>query len=281
MALRVHLARSTDACKLCRQGQKKGAQAPFFSETTRTDGICMTIVLSVKRSAFRRDDQYADEANTEFRKVRPSILSRDKHTCVECGHQSKKGLEVHHKDDNHDNNSPSNLVSMCPLCHACFHIGYVGAKRAGDLIYIPPEYGMAQASLNNLVRQLWVMEGSKDQSIAMMAVQLLARMHKLRVLARRHLGTSDPAMLADILLEMPPDDYAKRRESLSGVFLFPIRDGFRAHAAAAAEASNKTFAPHRWSEQSKKDALKWLSQPGDAHTLADLPELLSAVPDVL
>lgn len=55
----------------------------------------------------------------------PSIASmirqRDRHTCQRCGiNLSGKGrlLHVHHLDGDRLNNDPSNLMSLCVICHS-------------------------------------------------------------------------------------------------------------------------------------------------------------------
>jgi 5-methylcytosine-specific restriction endonuclease McrA len=39
------------------------------------------------------------------------------HACAECG-RSDLDLEVHHIDGNWRNNAWTNLIALCPLCHA-------------------------------------------------------------------------------------------------------------------------------------------------------------------
>ena len=40
------------------------------------------------------------------------------HKCAICGYNEEiEILEVHHKDENHNNNEPSNLCILCPNCH--------------------------------------------------------------------------------------------------------------------------------------------------------------------
>jgi hypothetical protein len=42
--------------------------------------------------------------------------------CKYCGYSRYQGvLEVHHIDENRDNNDPSNLVIVCPTCHVEQH----------------------------------------------------------------------------------------------------------------------------------------------------------------
>ena len=41
-----------------------------------------------------------------------------KHECAVCGYNEElRILEVHHKDEDHNNNDPSNLCILCPNCH--------------------------------------------------------------------------------------------------------------------------------------------------------------------
>ena len=40
------------------------------------------------------------------------------HKCAICGwNEDKRILEVHHIDENHDNNELNNLMILCPICH--------------------------------------------------------------------------------------------------------------------------------------------------------------------
>lgn len=52
----------------------------------------------------------------QWRKLRLTILERDKFTCQSCGIISVV-LEVDHIIPNSDNNDPSNLQSLCRPCH--------------------------------------------------------------------------------------------------------------------------------------------------------------------
>jgi hypothetical protein len=51
--------------------------------------------------------------------LRVRALERDKHTCQKCGSTEK--LEVHHIDENPDNNVIENLVTLCQICHRSHH----------------------------------------------------------------------------------------------------------------------------------------------------------------
>jgi 5-methylcytosine-specific restriction endonuclease McrA len=75
---------------------------------------------------------------TEFKQywknIRKRILTRDKHTCVECGKQRK--LEIHHINDlgfrvtiPERDDSPINLITLCHTCHEAVDEGLVFESR--------------------------------------------------------------------------------------------------------------------------------------------------------
>jgi hypothetical protein len=103
---------------------------------------------------YRRNNPAADEADAEFREAREQIFETDKHSCLYCGVKSKKGMQAHHLDGNHENNRHSNLVTVCPLCHAvfhfCFHVEPGNATTLGKtmMIIVCPE--LRQADINLL-----------------------------------------------------------------------------------------------------------------------------------
>ena len=63
-----------------------------------------------------------------FWKNRLLVLQRDNHTCQCCGCKSdgkRTNLIVcHHIDGDRQNNSPSNLITLCTQCHCSLHKKY-------------------------------------------------------------------------------------------------------------------------------------------------------------
>jgi endogenous inhibitor of DNA gyrase (YacG/DUF329 family) len=62
----------------------------------------------------------ATEYPWEFKVVRKAILERDNYTCMQCGKNAATDaviLEVHHIDYKTINNDPSNLITLCKICH--------------------------------------------------------------------------------------------------------------------------------------------------------------------
>lgn len=203
------------------------------------------ITLSVKRSVFRRDDPTAEMADTGFKAVRQKVLERDKYKCHFCRFHSEKYQEVHHINDDHSDNKDSNLMTVCCLCHQAHHIGLAGVNNSGILIYVD-DMGIGQTELNALTRNLWIGEMSKDKSVKTSSMQMLARLHKLSIEARRVLGTSDPVVLGDYLLNLSEEDYACREEALKGILLLPIRDHFEARINYWAKSVYKSIPPQTW-----------------------------------
>lgn len=87
----------------------------------------------------------------EWKKTRVRILTRDDYTCVYCGYRAEKYQEVHHIDGNHDNNHEENLLTVCPLCHAVFHVGFHAIIREDMLLF---DYSPVDQSMINKVTRL-------------------------------------------------------------------------------------------------------------------------------
>lgn len=215
--------------------------------------------LSVKRSKFRKDDPERDHSDKEFKALRKSILTDNHYTCDFCGFQSKKFQEVHHVDDNHQNNDRSNLVVACPLCHSCHHIGFSGHTERGVLIFLDPDLGIKQTNLNQLIRQLWILEevGNKTQKLG--AISYRSRLYKQTVSARRKIGTSDPSVISEMLLSMDDTAYGNRSKILEGIYYLPLKEGYKNQLKYWCEASQKVIPNDRWLNISVKQASKWHS----------------------
>jgi intracellular multiplication protein IcmJ len=192
----------------------------------------LPIVLSVKRSDWRMKDSHASEADLEFSEVRASILERDDHTCRFCNFRSiptKKGAcwqDVHHLNDDHADNRPDNLVTACPFCHQCFHLGLAGLQRGGTLIWLPE---LRQHELNNLVRALFcaIRTGSEYEGSAKTIYRILeSRSAHLEDVFGE--GASDPGFLGQAMIEMSDAEYANRHEVLASVRLLPKPKRFMA-----------------------------------------------------
>lgn len=182
------------------------------------------LVLSAKRRSWRMQDAHAGEHDRRFDQVRETVLQRDDYTCRFCAFRAVKWQEVHHRDDDHANNKPGNLLTACCFCHQCHHLGLAGVKRRGVIIWCPE---IEQADLNNVCRAIFVAvaNGGVHEGAARSAYSaLLARSSDIE----QALGTvfSNPAAIGQGFLEMTEEQYAARGEQLAGARLLPRMQAF-------------------------------------------------------
>ncbi len=180
------------------------------------------IIMSVKRGTYRNDDPEKEHSDERFKTVRLSVLDKSDYTCHYCEIKSKKYLEVHHKNDDHSCNDESNLLPICPLCHAPFHIGYSGIKKKGVIIYTK---SISQINLNILVRTLWVAQDGNDPKVKDFADNLLSQLRQKERVAKELL-TNDPIMLASQLSNLNDDNYKERESRLDGYLFLPFKEAF-------------------------------------------------------
>lgn len=195
----------------------------------------VSLRLSVKAKNWRMNDDKSSEADAEFQLVRTKVLNRDKYTCLGCGFTASKWQEVHHVNDDHSDNRPDNLVTVCNYCHMCQHIGRAGQMQEAVLVWLPE---ISQAELHHLVRagqvaQRWAetvtMQRNTRADTARSANQiregagrLLATLRERQDEAEERIGTSDLQVLANIMLAMPDDMYDQREDVLHGFRMLPL-----------------------------------------------------------
>lgn len=210
--------------------------------------VLPALVMSAKKSVWRMND-HAGEGDELFRKMRRAVLDASGSTCRFCQMSSMHGIEVHHADDNHKNNSPANLIATCPLCHQIFHIGLAGMHESADIIYCPE---LSQAEINQTALMIWMITEaeqnaaqSPEQVQAHLRLNILAKSLGAALGARRgtlmlrfkeylagtdfppellakvrldHLG---PGLFSNILMGLSESDHARRGALLGGVRVYP------------------------------------------------------------
>lgn len=240
------------------------------------------LVLSAKRKVWRMDD-HAGEGDKEFKIARGAVLDASDYVCVFCGLQSGKYQEVHHADDDHKNNAPSNLFCSCPLCHQVFHIGLAGMKEGGEIVYMPE---LEQAELNQLALVMWLVTETevsqfKDPAHALLFTRLAGRAKTIEGALGNRRGTVllrlkealkntsfpqtlldrikpahlSPSMFSNVLMSLSDDDYEKRKDLLGGLRLFPSATRFRERIAHWNAEQGGTLPAHAWYKIVPEDAL--------------------------
>jgi intracellular multiplication protein IcmJ len=181
----------------------------------------LPLQLSVKRGEFRSGDAKTAVADQQLRSVRPTVLSRDKMTCVACGYKVliPAHLDVHHKDDDHTNNDGENLASLCHACHPVNHIGESSsnagfAESLGDqaIIGFIPE--ISQADLSILQRTIGA--ALHDPDLKDVARQILKAITARSDLTKDSFGTWFASDFAGALAQLKDQEYAERQVPLEG-----------------------------------------------------------------
>ena len=67
---------------------------------------------------MKRQKQYQYHQFSDY--YRSIAFHNHKHQCEKCKTKDEK-LEVHHKDENRNNNIPENLMLVCHTCHLKIH----------------------------------------------------------------------------------------------------------------------------------------------------------------
>lgn len=159
------------------------------------------------------------------------VWERDRCKCYFCNFESKKHQEIHHLNDDHEDYSMDNLVTICPLCHQSFHLDNA---NGGKIIWLPE---FTQQELNYICRALFIALEDYDQKekdgVEPVGFTKLARVIENSLWNRALIvdqqfqnGASEPATFAGALLNMTPEDYAKRYSFLKPFKILPVRARF-------------------------------------------------------
>lgn len=165
------------------------------------------------------------------------VLQRDRYTCQFCGFQAKLFQDVINIDNDYSNNRLTNLVTACCFCAQCFFVESVGVGGygGGTLIYLPE---LTQSELNGLCHVLFcaITNDTGYKSTA----QNIYRNFKFRsqsVEDKYGEGTSDPAILGQLIIDSGVKDKEVLDKIFNNVRLLPSRAKFRKqieHWAASA-----------------------------------------------
>lgn len=192
----------------------------------------LPLALAVHPSSWRLDGPGIEED------VAAQVFERDRHTCRFCGLWAAGHQEIFHLDGDHARSEPGNLVTACPLCHDCQHLGRDNIEQEFAVIWLPE---VSQPMLNHVARAVHVVLHAHDEPAHMAerprtdTPRLRAAFGTYRALAdrmghaRRRIGTTSPRELGAALIGLPPAASARRAELTSGLRLLPrgrlSRDG--------------------------------------------------------
>jgi len=69
------------------------------------------------------------------KKLKHRIKTRDGFFCKICG-KAKKTLDIHHIDENKENNTPENLITVCHSCHSSFHNNPIFKEKDNQSLFV-------------------------------------------------------------------------------------------------------------------------------------------------
>lgn len=204
-------------------------------------------LFGVKRQMWRKDDEHAHLADAAFAPVRDSVIKRDNYTCRYCSFKAAKYQEVHHFDNNHSNNDPNNLLTVCNLCHQVHHIGVCGMRNAGFLAAIPE---LTQTEVNHIARAYFVTQvisndqNTKDKLTGLYAL-MRARADTLK--SAFSVDISSPLLFAEILSVCDEDMFNKRATLMESLRLVPTKEAFHPGQLEYFAVNVRTqFLPDTW-----------------------------------
>jgi intracellular multiplication protein IcmJ len=205
-------------------------------------------IIGVKRQIFRMDDEHAHLADAAFQKVRDSILQRDNFSCRFCGFKAHKYQEVHHHDDNHKNNDPDNLWTVCNLCHQVHHAFFAGTANAGFFAAIPE---LTQTEINHICRAIFVTNVINQHPYVINKLRGLYALFRAAADELKEAFGADissPIMIAQGLAVIDQAAFDKRASILENIRLIPTQEAFHAEQLEYyAQNKNQIFTPERWS----------------------------------
>jgi len=199
--------------------------------------------LSVKCRNFRGKDEFISDKRFSSQ-IKSFVKERDKGACHYCGDVFEQYQEIHHIDNDHQNNDQSNLMTICSLCHGCHHIGFAGIKNRGIIVYMPE---VSQEEINHTQKFLMAIGQPKFHAFGKFTARmepyialdvrwdtpdhtpLLGSVIKerARVVEEEYSqGWSNPALLGEALLGRSDREYDERHHVLKDLRLIPVVSGF-------------------------------------------------------
>ncbi len=152
--------------------------------------------------------------------------------CQFCGLDAAGWQEAFHRDGNHANSAPGNVVPACPLCHLCQHLDRPGIHGEAALIWLPE---LSQAAVVALARSAHLVLHAYGEPAHMdrgrpvrpdpALAPTWAALHALRGRARaaeERLGTASPLAFATALLGSDPAARTQGAVLLHGLRLLPL-----------------------------------------------------------
>lgn len=109
---------------------------------------------------YQREVEEAQELNTII-ELYNQVKINHKYKCHFCGFVDPKFIEIHNLDGDHFNNSMSNLVTACTLCHRQHHLLWLSQYNHAELGVANVDF-LPQTEFNHIQRISIVMADNPD-----------------------------------------------------------------------------------------------------------------------
>jgi intracellular multiplication protein IcmJ len=212
--------------------------------------ISLSVCRDLRRMPLLAHTSRKDEASKRLREM---VIAQGRfgRRCYYCDFSfgSSDLFEVHNLDHDHQNEDPGNVVPVCEMCHAPFHLDLVARKWPGDtgkIIFLPE---LTQPELNNLLQAVFYAmavntAGEENKSNDKPQIQphtIYMKLADRAELVERsgrggvvRAGLSEPYALSRVLADMDDATYARRDQLLYGLrYLAP-----QTHFVTQAQAWN-------------------------------------------
>lgn len=185
----------------------------------------MDIILSATRSSWQLPMQHGTHNDKNVEKYYKAVLERDNYTCQGCNFKSIKYQEIHPINQQHSDMDINNLVTLCPFCHQCYHLNTASYSNGGSLIWLPE---LSQVELHHLVRGIFIALTDEKNPYYQIAKQLYLFLENRKSFIDNNFseGASNPALLGQVFLKMPKENYERRGEFLTNIKLLPTKERF-------------------------------------------------------
>lgn len=199
------------------------------------------LILSATRASWSVSTNHGTESDKDKRlpkELREKILKRDDYTCQGCLFRSLRFQEIHHRDSDHRNYDENNLTTLCPLCHQVFHLPLAATTMGGTIIWLPE---ISQADINRLCIGILSVPKSQPKSRYFGVSRALFGAMEGRKSFVDKLGSNDPGVVAQMLINMTPKQYKERHEIVQHLRLLPTNTRFEEQASYWASEKFNNF----------------------------------------
>jgi hypothetical protein len=120
----IKVKNRTHICRFCKKTFYRDSSHQYIYCSQRCFGRDNIGRRLSPKTEFKRQNGKRPYPKLWTEALKSIIRDRDNHRCTDCGcpeSENIKNLDVHHIDNNKNNNELSNLISLCMRCHRKRH----------------------------------------------------------------------------------------------------------------------------------------------------------------